>query len=112
MARFGRLDILVNGAGSRDSHRVEETTEEIWNDILDSHAKGTFLGMKHAIPEMRKAGGGSIVNISSIRGIAGHPTRTSYASAKGAVRLLSKAAAIQVRRGEYQGQLVAIRGRC
>ena len=103
VAHFGRLDILVNSAGPRESYCVEDTSEEIWDDILDSHAKGTFLGMKHAIPEMRNAGGGSIVNISSIRGIAGHPTRTSYTAAKGAVRLLSKAAAIQ-----YAGENIRV----
>jgi cyclopentanol dehydrogenase len=62
---------------------------------MDVHAKGAFLGMKHAIPEMRKVGGGSIVNISSIHGIVGTSTVTAYQAAKGAVRILTKAAAIQ-----------------
>ena len=62
---------------------------------MDVHAKGTFLGTKHAIPEMRKLGGGSIVNVSSIYGIVGSPTSTAYHAAKGAVRLFTKSAAIQ-----------------
>jgi NAD(P)-dependent dehydrogenase (short-subunit alcohol dehydrogenase family) len=63
--------------------------------MMDINAKGTFLGMKHAIPEMRRVGGGSIVNISSMHGIVGTFTVTAYQAAKGAVRILSKAAAIQ-----------------
>ena len=74
---------------------MEETTLGIWQAQMDVHAKGTFLGIKHAIPEMRKAGGGSIVNISSIYGIVGSGTSTAYHAAKGASRILTKAAAVQ-----------------
>jgi NAD(P)-dependent dehydrogenase (short-subunit alcohol dehydrogenase family) len=62
---------------------------------MDVHAKGTFLGTKHAIPEMRKAGGGSVVNVSSIYGLIGSPTSTAYHAAKGAIRLFTKSAAVQ-----------------
>jgi NAD(P)-dependent dehydrogenase (short-subunit alcohol dehydrogenase family) len=62
---------------------------------MNVHAKGVFLGTKHAIPEMRKAGGGSIVNISSIYGLVGSPTSTAYHAAKGAIRLFTKSAAVQ-----------------
>ena len=62
---------------------------------MDVHAKGVFLGTKHAIPEMRKAGGGSIVNVSSIYGVVGSPQSAAYHAAKGASRLFTKAAAVQ-----------------
>ena len=95
VSSYGKLDILVNNAGTGARHNVEDTTVEVWDAQMNVHAKGTFLGTKHAIPEMRKAGGGSIVNISSIYGIIGSPTSTAYHAAKGAVRLFTKSAAIQ-----------------
>ena len=96
VARFGKLDILVNNAGiGGTSATVEETTSELWDTTMDINAKGVFLGTKAAIPEMRKVGGGSIINISSIWGIVGSPRSTSYHASKGAVRLLTKSTAIQ-----------------
>ena len=95
ISSFGRLDILVNNAGSGARATVEDTTEEMWDGQMDVHAKGVFLGTKHAIPEMRKVGGGSIINISSIYGLIGSPTSTAYHAAKGAIRLFTKSAAVQ-----------------
>ena len=95
VSRFGKLDILVNNAGTAAPIGLEDTSEELWDAQMDVHAKGVFLGTKHAIPEMRKIGGGSIVNISSIYGIIGSPASTAYHAAKGASRLLTNAAAIQ-----------------
>ena len=94
VSRFGRLDILVNNAGIARVNNVEDTTSEEWDLVMGVNAKGVFLGTKAAIPEMRNAGGGSIVNISSIAGLTGGRT-SSYAASKGAVRLLTKATAIQ-----------------
>ena len=93
--RFGKLDILVNNAGIYRTERVEEVSEELWDLVMGINAKGVFLGTKHAIPEMRNAGGGSIVNISSVAGLVGDHISAAYASSKGAVRLLTKSAAIQ-----------------
>lgn len=93
---YGRLDILVNNAGTSARPRVEETTEEVWDGQMDVHAKGAFLGMKHAAPIMRKAGGGSIINVSSIYGLVGSEGSTAYHAAKGAVRILTKSAAVQL----------------
>ena len=62
VATFGRLNVLVNNAGTGARFTVEETTVEVWDGQMDVHAKGVFLGTKYAIPEMRKAGGGSIIN--------------------------------------------------
>jgi 3(or 17)beta-hydroxysteroid dehydrogenase len=96
VAQFGKLDILVNNAGISGSSEQDFGSTEAWDRLMDINAKGVFLGMKHAIPEMEKAGGGAIVNISSISGIVGqeavHP---GYNASKGAVRLVTKAAAVQ-----------------
>ena len=94
-AAFGKLDILVNNAGIWRRGHVMETSPEQWDDIMDVNAKGVFLGTKAAIPEMRKAGGGSIVNISSTAGLVGSKTSAAYSAAKGAVRIFSKSTAVQ-----------------
>lgn len=93
---YGRLDILVNNAGTSGRAIVEETTEEVWDGQMDVHGKGVFLGTKHAIPHMRAVGGGSIINISSIYGLVGSPGSTAYHAAKGASRIFTKSAAIQL----------------
>jgi NAD(P)-dependent dehydrogenase (short-subunit alcohol dehydrogenase family) len=91
----GQLNILVNNAGNATISTVEETTDDEWNGILDVHAKGAFLGCRHAIPALRAAGGGSIVNVSSVYGIIGSQTSAPYHAAKGAIRTFTKAVAIQ-----------------
>lgn len=94
--RYGKLDILVNNAGIAMRKSLEDTTGDDWDRIMAINAKGVFLGTKHAIPAMRRSGGGSIVNISSTAGLVGSPySGASYAATKGAVRLLTKATAIQ-----------------
>ncbi|MDA1129832.1 MAG: glucose 1-dehydrogenase [Chloroflexi bacterium] len=94
--RFGKLDILVNNAGISGSGESDHQSTEAWDRLMDINAKSVFLGMKHAIPEMKKTGGGAIVNISSISGFVGqegiHP---GYNASKGAVRLITKSAAVQ-----------------
>ena len=96
VTKFGKLDILVNNAGISGSGERDLASTESWDRLMDTNAKSVFLGMKHAIPEMEKAGGGAIVNISSISGMVGqsyvHP---GYNASKGAVRLVTKAAAVQ-----------------
>jgi len=91
---YGKLDILVNNAGILLRKGVEETSAEEWDRIQDVNSKGVFLGVKAAIPAMREAGGGSIVNISSIAGLRGS-TSTAYGASKGLVRLLTKSTAVQ-----------------
>jgi cyclopentanol dehydrogenase len=106
--RYGRIDILCNIAGisGRDPKlniqtsaigggRVLEQTLEQWNKVLEINATGTFLGVKAVIPAMQRMGGGSIINISSICGIVGSHSNAAYHASKGAVRIFSKAAAIQ-----------------
>ena len=95
--RFGQLDILVNNAGvGATNARVEDTEEADWDRVMDINAKGVFLGTRAAIPEMRKSGGGSIINISSQLGLVGVDNSSpQYQASKGAVRLFTKATAIQ-----------------
>ena len=97
-SKFGKLDILVNNAAilGPPGDTLETTTEEVWDRVMTVNAKSVFLGTKFAIPLMRQAGGGSIINISSGAGIAPQPgTSPSYASSKAAVRLFTKSTAIQ-----------------
>lgn len=93
VATYGKLDILVNNAGILRRDSIEETTKELWDTILAVNATGVFLGTKYAIPAMRQAGGGSIVNISSISGMValGGP---AYNASKGAVRVFTKVTAV------------------
>jgi 3(or 17)beta-hydroxysteroid dehydrogenase len=91
---FGRLDIVVNNAGVGWVGDVEHTTIEDWHKLLSVNLDGVFLGIKHSIPAMRVAGGGSIINISSIEGLVGDPTIAAYNASKGGVRLLTKSAAL------------------
>ncbi len=99
VSRFGALNVLVNNAGIGGSSRVEDTTAEAWDQVMDVNAKGVFLGTKAAIPAMRRAGGGSIVNISSQLGLVGmDDSSPQYTASKGAVRLLTKTTALQYAR--------------
>jgi 3(or 17)beta-hydroxysteroid dehydrogenase len=96
VSRFGKLDILVNNAGISGRGRVEDTPVEEWDRVMEVNAKGVFLGTKVAIPAMRQSGGGSIINISSQLGLVGTDhSSPQYQASKGAVRLLTKATAMQ-----------------
>ncbi len=95
VARFGKLDILINNAGIYRTNQIEDTSAEEWDQVLAINGKGVFLGTKVAIPEMRKAGGGSIINLSSVAGLVGSADSGAYNASKGAVRLLTKSTAIQ-----------------
>jgi NAD(P)-dependent dehydrogenase (short-subunit alcohol dehydrogenase family) len=95
VARHGRLDILVNNAGISGAVPDRMSTE-YFDRLMTVNARGTFLGVKHAVPEMQKAGGGAIVNISSISGLAGQAfVHMGYNAAKGAIHILTKSAAVQ-----------------
>jgi NAD(P)-dependent dehydrogenase (short-subunit alcohol dehydrogenase family) len=96
---FGKLDVLVNNAGISGSHDPDTMSTAAWDTIMNVNAKGVFLGMKHAIPAMQRAGGGAIVNISSISGFVGQSgIHMAYNASKGAVRIATKAAAVQYAR--------------
>jgi len=91
VAHFGRLDILVNNAGVAGANKpTDELTEAEWDFVQSVNVKGVFFGVKHAIPHLRRRGGGSIINLSSIYGLVGAGDVPSYHASKGAVRLMSK----------------------
>jgi len=92
---YGKLNILVNNAGIFRTEGVEATSMELWNQVIAINQTGVWLGMKYAVPAMRNAGGGSIINISSGAGIIGTGMAAAYHSSKGAVRILTKTAAIE-----------------
>jgi cyclopentanol dehydrogenase len=93
--QYGKLNVLVNNAGILVRKGIEETTEEEWDHIMAVNVKGVFLGTKAVLPAMRRAGGGSIVNLSSTAGLVGSNTSAAYTATKGAVRLFTKATAVQ-----------------
>lgn len=95
VTQYGQVDILVNNAGVVLQDSLTEMTEEQWDQVVDVDLKGTFLGMKHAIPEMEKVGKGKVINITSIAGIVGFPQIAGYAAAKGGVIALTKEAAVE-----------------
>src|SRR5207248_11614742 len=96
VATFGKLDILVNNAGISGTFDPDIMSTAAWDRLMAVNARGVFLGMKYAIPAMQQAGGGSIVNISSISGFAGQDyVHMAYNASKGAVRIMTKSAAVQ-----------------
>lgn len=92
--RFGRLDIVINNAGMENSKPDLETSVEEWDKVLSVNARGTFLCTKHAVPYLIAAGGGAVVNISSVYGIVGSSGFAAYHASKGAIRTYTKGAAV------------------
>ena len=92
---FGRLDVLVNNAGIAVLKLVENMSLADWNRQIEVNLTSVFLGCKYAMPEMKKAGGGSLVNLSSVAGIIGLANCVAYGAAKGGVRIMSKALAME-----------------
>src|SRR5204862_6252455 len=89
----GKLDVLVNNAGISGTYDQDMLSSAAWDKVMAVNAKGVFLGMKAAIPLMKKAGGGAIVNISSISGFVGQDgVHMAYNASKGAVRIMTKTA--------------------
>lgn len=94
----GGLDVLVNNAGILSMTGVEATTDEEWERVIAVNQRGVWLGMKHTIPAMKRRGSGSIINLSSIYGLVGGGGAIAYQATKGAVRLMTKTAAIEYAR--------------
>lgn len=93
--RFGRIDVLVNNAGVAGANKpTHELTEAEWDFVQGVNVKGVFFCTKHALPHMRRAGGGSIINLSSIYGLVSAPDVPPYHASKGAVRLMTKTDAL------------------
>lgn len=92
---YGKLDILVNNAGIAINKNFSNMEMSEWNKVMDVNLNGCVLGMKYCIPEMQKNGSGSVVNISSIGGLVGMAGSSPYTAAKGALRALTKSAAVE-----------------
>ena len=96
LAEFGKLDIMVNNAGVMLVKKIEDMSLEEWRGLMSINLDGVFLGTKYAIRAMKGSGGGSIINLSSVAGLVGTIDDTSaYCASKGAVRLFTKAAALE-----------------
>lgn len=98
---FGKLDILVNNAGVMLWKSIQETSLQEWRWLISINLDGVFLGTKHAMEAMKKSGGGSIINISSVAGIVGTLDTSAYHASKGAVRIFTKAAALECSKAGY-----------
>ena len=91
---FGKLNILLNNAGALSVSTIESISEEDWDSLITTNLKGPFLMSRAALPAMRRAGGGSIVNIGSVLGLVAVKDRAAYCASKGGVTLLTKAMAL------------------
>jgi NAD(P)-dependent dehydrogenase (short-subunit alcohol dehydrogenase family) len=99
--RWGALSVLVNNAGLGIAGTAEDMTLEDWRRLMSVNLDGVFLGTKHAIRAMKRTGGGSIINLSSIEGLVGDPNLAAYNASKGGVRLFTKSAALHCARSKY-----------
>ena len=98
VAHFGALHVLVNNAGGAfSSHRdLDQVSEEDYDQVLDTNLKGTWMGCHYAVPEMKKAGGGSIISIASVHGVAGAPRWSAYAMSKGGIIAGTRSLAVEL----------------
>jgi 3(or 17)beta-hydroxysteroid dehydrogenase len=101
LEQFGKLDILVNNAGVNLWKKIEDTSLEEWRWLMSVNLDGVFLGTKYAMGAMKKSGGGSIINISSVAGIVGTLDTSAYHASKGGVRIFTKAAALECSKAGY-----------
>ena len=95
---FGPVSVLVNNAGIVRWGTVADLDPAVWQEVLGVNLTGVFLGMQAAIPSLRRAGGGSIINISSTAGLVGYPLEPAYVASKWGVRGLTKSAALELAR--------------
>src|SRR4030043_413623 len=101
LERFGKLDVLVNNAGVMLWKKIEDTSLDEWRWLMSVNLDGVFLGTKFAIGGMKRSGGGSIINISSVAGMIGTLDSSAYHASKGGVRIFTKAAALECSKAGY-----------
>ena len=106
---YGKINTLVNNAGITVFKSIEEATVEDWDSIINIDLRGTFLCSKHVIPEMKKQGGGSIINISSNHSIATLPDTDMYAAAKGGVNAMTRGMALSIGKNKIQENAICPR---
>ena len=104
---YGGVDVLVNSAGVQRYGTVVETEEEVWDEVLDVNLKGIYLASRHAIPEMRKRGGGAIVNLSSVQAFASQTGVAAYTASKGGINALTRAMAL-----DHAGENIRVNAVC
>jgi NAD(P)-dependent dehydrogenase (short-subunit alcohol dehydrogenase family) len=104
--RFGGLDILVNSQGIQRYGTVEGTSEELWDEVMNVNLKSMFLTAKYAIPEMRKRGGGSIVNVSSVQGLSTQTQVAAYSTSKSGIIGLTRTIAVDFARENIRANSV------
>ena len=97
VARFGRLDVLVNNAGIAPIANIESASTEHWHEVMRVHLDGTFFGCRSVIPQMTRTGGGSIINMSSVAALTGLSPFLAYSAAKGGIRSMTKSIATYCR---------------
>jgi NAD(P)-dependent dehydrogenase (short-subunit alcohol dehydrogenase family) len=105
--RFGRLDVLVNNAGIITEGGAVDEPEDVWDRVIAVNQSGMFLGMKHAVPAMRRTGGGSIINVASTLGVVGAEDYIAYQASKGAIRQMTRSAALS-----YVGDGIRVNAIC
>jgi NAD(P)-dependent dehydrogenase (short-subunit alcohol dehydrogenase family) len=104
---YGGVDVLVNSAGVQRYGTVVETEEEVWDEVLDVNLKGIYLASRYAIPEMRKRGGGAIVNLSSVQAFASQTGVAAYTASKGGINALTRAMAL-----DHAGEKIRVNAVC
>ncbi|MCG8351042.1 MAG: SDR family oxidoreductase, partial [Chloroflexales bacterium] len=107
VAHFGGLDILVNNAGIQSYGTVETARPELWNETLSVNLTGVYLMSRFAVPEMRRRGGGAIINVASLQGIVTEPNVSAYAASKGGVLALTRTMAL-----DYAGEGIRVNSVC
>ena len=104
---YGGVDVLVNSAGVQRYGTVVETEEDVWDEVLDVNLKGVYLASRYAIPEMRKRGGGAIVNLSSVQAFASQTGVAAYTASKGGINALTRAMAL-----DHAGENIRVNAVC
>ena len=104
---YGGVDVLVNSAGVQRYGTVVETEEEVWDEVLDANLKGVYLASRYAIPEMRKRGGGAIVNLSSVQAFASQKGVAAYTASKGGINALTRVMAL-----DHAGENIRVNAVC
>lgn len=108
LARWARLDVLVNNAGIAPLGSVEQATLDEWRQTIDVNLNGVFIGTQLAIAAMKQGGGGAIINVASIEGLLGEPMVAAYNASKGGVRIFTKSAAVHCARAGYNIRINAL----